>query len=173
MRNCCIFNGGRCRTTLECSRFSVHWLLQSLYCRIYAPQSQPGIISNICVTSVWSEKFVIVTVIEEIAVRPGKRSFSPSLYRLYSLRSRPVGLKRGRVFVETVVYSIVNSFKCCTGLSHLQGNSNSINRNFNIYSLDGFPPIIYDHQRDVNGDHLFLLWMGLRGTKTSPASPLN
>lgn len=72
-----------------------------------------------------------------------------------------MGLKRERErgggFLKTAVYSIVNRFKCCIGLSHLQGNSNSINRNFNIYSLGGFPPIIYDHQRDVKGDHLFPL----------------
>lgn len=33
-------------------------------------------------------------------------------------------------------------------------DSNSINRNFNIYSLGGFPLIIYDDQRDVKGAHL-------------------
>lgn len=38
-----------------------------------------------------------------------------------------------------------------------RGDSNSINRNFNIYSLGGFPPIIYDDQRDVKGGHLFPL----------------
>lgn len=73
-----------------------------------------------------------------------------------------MGLKKGvggggGVFLKTAVYSIVNRFKCRIGPSHLQGKSNSINRNFNIYSLDGFPPIIYDHQRDVKGDHLFPL----------------
>lgn len=84
---------------------------------------------------------------------PHQMSFSP-LWRPYSLRSRP---EKGKVFLRTAVYSIVNRFKCCSGLSHLQGDSNSINRNFNIYSLGGFPPIIYDDQRDVKGGHLFPL----------------
>lgn len=52
-----------------------------------------------------------------------------------------------------------------------RGDSNSINRNFNIYSLGGFPPIIYDDRRDVKGGHLFPLWIDPRGTKTFTCFP--
>lgn len=61
------------------------------------------------------------------------------------------------VFLKTAFNSIVNRCKLYIGLSHLQGDSNSINRNFNIYSLGGFPSIIYGDQRDVKGGHLFAL----------------
>lgn len=68
--------------------------------------------------------------------------------------------KKRQVFPPTAVYSIVCRLQMLqrpsTPAEGLGGgeDSNSINRNFNIYSLGGFPLIIYDDQRDVKGAHL-------------------
>lgn len=162
MRNCHIFNGGRGLTSLESCAIGSYivpfiWNVALFYTFRFDQKVQ------------WKWLKSGRPHLSRTNGSTLQMSFSP-LERPYSLRSRP---EKWEVFLKSAVYSIVNRFKCCIGLSHLQGDSNSINRNFNIYSLGGFPPIIYDDQRDVKGGHLFPLWMGLRGTKTSPASPLN
>lgn len=85
--------------------------------------------------------------------------------------------KKQPVFIPNCGYSIVCWLRMLqrpsTPAEGLGGSedSNSINRNFNIYSLGGFPLLIYDDQRDVKGAHLVPLWMGPRGTKTFTCFP--
>lgn len=172
MRNCHIFNGGRGLTSVEwsplCALAGRVFFFWYVYSEVSTLHNFKHVLRQINVVRSFSFS---VTVLAPIALRPGQIDLLPKWASPYCLCS--VGLKGGGASLQSAVYSIVNRFKCCIGLSHLQGISNSINRSFNIYSLDGFPPIIYDHQRDVKGDRLFPLWMGLRGTETSPASPLN
>ena len=76
-------------------------------------------------------------------------------------RGLGLGLGEGGAvfFLFTFTNSIVEAFLIDLLVFHVHTcevvTSNSINTNHNIYSLGVFRPIIYDHQRDVNGHHLF------------------